>query len=280
MIPDADCVEFLRQVLPRLGLRWEGFRKVRRLVCKRLGRRLRELGLPRLDAYREHLQAYPAEWRILEGMCRVPVSRFYRDRAVFEALELEVLPSLARAAVVRRQRELFCWSACCASGEEPYTLAVVWRMRLAGRFPELSLRILATDIDGHLLERARSGCYRASSLKALPQALRMEAFVAMGSQLCLKGEFRKVEFAQQDIRQRLPDGPFDLILCRNAVLTYFAESLRRSVMKRTVALLRAGGALVIGTHESLPEGLGLEPWPDCPATYRKRAAAPSARRRS
>ena len=272
MITDAECIPFLQHALPRLGLRWPGFRKVRRLVCKRLGRRLRELGVSRLPAYQGYLEDHPAEWRILDALCRVPISRFYRDRAVFETLERAVLPSLAQAALAGERRELSCWSACCASGEEPYTLAVVWQLRLAARFPGLRLHIVATDIDGRLVERARFGCYRASSLKSFPPEFRMEAFVPRAAQFCLKNEFRMVEFAQQDIRQQMPDGTFDLILCRNAVLTYFAEPLQRLVLERLVTRLHAGGALVVGMHESLPEGLALETWPQCQAIYRKRAS--------
>ncbi|MBI4196171.1 MAG: methyltransferase domain-containing protein, partial [Betaproteobacteria bacterium] len=268
---DTECVAFLQAALPQLGLHWPGFRKVRGLVCKRLNRRMRELGLPDLDAYRAHLENHAAEWPMLDGFCRIPISRFYRDRGVFESLELEVLPALAESAVARGRNELTCWSACCASGEEPYTLAVLWKLRLQYRFPQLGLRMVATDIDERVLERAREGCYATSSLKALPPELFSEAFERRGTRFCLRDAFRVVEFLQQDIRQAVPNGEFDLILCRNAVLTYFAPAGRRQVMERVVARLRPGGALVIGIHESLPEGLrGPAPWPGARAIYCKR----------
>lgn len=270
MKTDADCVAFLQTVLPQLGLRWPGFRKVRRLVCKRLGRRLRQLDIPDLSSYRTLLQSHPEEWRTLESFCRIPISRFYRDREVFEHLERDVLPALVDDAAARGRSELTCWSACCASGEEPYTLAVLWQLRLQHRFSHLRLRVVATDIDAHLLERARSACYRASSLKALPPELLAEAFTRRETQLCVKNEFRAVEFRQQDIRQATAEGEFDLILCRNAVLTYFGPALQREVMARVVARLRPGGVLVVGIHESLPEGLsGLAPWPGARAIYRE-----------
>jgi chemotaxis protein methyltransferase CheR len=265
---DGECVAFLRAVLPQLGLRWPGFRKVHKLVCKRLGRRLRELGLPGLAEYRERLERDSSEWAALDRLCLIPISRFYRDREVFRDLEYKVLPALAGAA--RERRELACWSTCCASGEEPYTLAVVWRLRLQQRFPEVEPRIVATDIDARLLERARAGCYGASSLKALPPPLRAAAFNHRGKQFCIRPAFRAVEFLEQDIRKAAPPGVFDLILCRNSVLTYFAPPLQREVMEQLLSRLRPGAALVIGVHESLPEGLaGLEPWPATRAIYRK-----------
>ena len=96
---DPDCTRFLQAALPRLRLRWAGFRKVRRLVCKRLARRLRELGLPDLAAYRAFLEGHPGEWDVLDGSCRIPISCFYRDREAFKSLEQNVLPALAQAAV-------------------------------------------------------------------------------------------------------------------------------------------------------------------------------------
>lgn len=274
VIADIDCTRFLQAALPRLGLRWPGFRKVRRLVCKRVARRLRELDLPDLAAYRAVLESRPGEWAVLDGCCRIPISRFYRDRGIFEPLEREVLPGLCEAAVAAGRNELACWSACCASGEEPYTLAILWRLRLQHRFPGLGLRILATDADAHLLERARTGCYRASSLKALPPALLTEAFTRRGEQHCIRDEHRVIEISRQDIRQAVPPGEFDLILCRNAVLTYFAPPLQQEVMERVVARLRPGGALVVGIHESLPEAIpGFTPWDGARAIYRKLAPA-------
>jgi len=267
---DRECVAFLQEVLPRMGLCWAGYRKVHKLVCKRLGRRLKELGLPALSGYRAFLQDAPSEWAVLEPLCHIPISRFYRDRGVFAGLERTVLPALAEAAQARR--ELACWSAGCASGEEPYTLALLWRLRLRQRFPAIALRILATDADAQLLDRARTGCYSPSSLKSLPPELLAAGLALRGRHLCIKDEFRVVEFLQQDLRQEMLPGVFDLILCRNSALTYFAAALQRQVMEELMGRLRPGGALVIGIHESLPEGLtGLEPWPGTRAVYRRRA---------
>lgn len=271
---ESECTGFLQAALPRLRLRWPGLRKVRRLVCKRLARRLRELGLPDLAAYRTYLQRHPGEWDVLDGFCRIPISRFYRDREVFASLEQDVLPVLARAAVAAGRTELACWSACCASGEEPYTLAILWRLRLQSRFPGLGCRIVASDIEEHLLERARIGCYRASSLEALLPELLAKAFAQRGEELCVRDAFRATEFLQQDIRRAVPDREFDLILCRNAVLTYFEPALQDEVMRRVTARLRPGGALVVGIHESLPVGLpGFVPWNGTRAIYRKLASA-------
>lgn len=121
---DIDCIHFLQWSLPRLGLRWAGFCRVRGQVCKRLHRRLSALGLKDLLDYRALLAADEAEWRQLDGLCRVSVSRFYRDQGVWRWLERDLLPQLAVQASARGENRLRIWSAGCASGEEPYTLAL------------------------------------------------------------------------------------------------------------------------------------------------------------
>ncbi len=88
----AELVEFLQWCLPYLGLRWQGLRKVRNQVGKRLRRRLCDLDLADLVGYRAYLASHPDEWPHLDAMCRITISRFYRDRVVFEAISSLVLP--------------------------------------------------------------------------------------------------------------------------------------------------------------------------------------------
>ncbi len=230
---DAECTAFLQWALPRLGRRWTGYRKVRGLVCKRIARRLRALALPGLDAYRRILETHAEEWREFDGLLAIPISRFCRDRFVFEQLELQVLPALARAALAASRSVLDCWSAGCASGEEPYTLSVVWRLRSQPAFPQLRLRIVGTDMDGRLLERAQKACYSASSLKELAPELAGQAFELRDGERCLRPRFRDVTFLQQDLRAAMPDGPFDLVLCRNVILTYYDAAVQAELTGRT-----------------------------------------------
>ncbi len=185
---DRDCVELLQWAAPRLGLRYRGFTRVRGQVCKRLTRRLRELELLDGAAYKARLESDPTEWTRLDAICRVTISRFYRDRGVWDALGSELLPPLARAAVARGE-PLRCWSAGCASGEEPYTLALVLRFAVAPRMSEADLTwsILATDADPALIERTRRGCYRPATLRELPPEWEQRAFEERGAELCLCG---------------------------------------------------------------------------------------------
>jgi chemotaxis protein methyltransferase CheR len=168
---DDVGVAFLKWCLPRLGLRWPGYRKVRRLVGKRLSRRLVELGLADLSAYRTFLDSATAEWARLDAMCRIPISRFYRDRAAFEFIARQLLPEVAAVASARGDDAVRCWSAGCASGEEPYTLGMAWRFGVQRDWLALRFTVIATDDDETMIERAKAACYAASSLKDLPEGM-------------------------------------------------------------------------------------------------------------
>ncbi len=262
-------MQLLQWALPKLKLRWPGYRQVRKQVCKRIAARLKVLGLPDLIAYRAYLEHTVPEWGVLENLCHITISRFYRDRRVFEVLEREVLPALAEAARQRDEQRLACWSAGCASGEEPYTLRLLWELRLAARFPELGLSILATDADPQVIKRALVGCYRGSSLKELPAGWWEAAFVRCGDTYCLKPEYRcQVEFQLADIRSQMPSGPFHLILCRNLAFTYFEASTQKEVVEHLAERLYPGGALIMGAKEKLPQGVDeLKPCSSAPGVF-------------
>ncbi len=254
-LPDQECVRFLQWALPRMGFRWAGFRRVRRQVRRRLKRRLLELGLSDPGQYRSYLGQHAEEWRRLEELCRITISRFFRDRRVFQELSRRVLPRLARQAIEQREPRLRIWSAGCGAGEEPYSLAILQRRGPSEALRRVDLEILGTDADDHQLERAEIGEYRASSLREVPADWRREAFERVGTDLFrLRAPCRKgVVFARQDLRRQAPAGVFHLILCRNLAFTYFAEEEQKWLLGRLLERLRLPGFLVIGSHEKLPE---------------------------
>jgi len=260
---DSECVEFLQWALPRLHRRWSGFRKVRRTTCKCIARRLQELNLSGAQAYREFLECNAGEWSALDALLPITISSFYRDKAVFDFLGTALLPHLAQDAQRHAARDLRALSIGCASGEEPYTLRLVWHFHVAPVHREISLHVVATDVLSEMLERAHKACYPSSSLKRLPEAWRAQAFEAVAGGYCLRAEYRQgIEFVQQDVRTALPDAYFNLILCRNLVFTYFDESMQRQILERLLSRLLSGGALVIGRRETLPSGtVGFIPWP-------------------
>lgn len=268
---DSDCVRLLQQVLPKLQMRWQGFRRVRKQVCKRIQRRINSLGLSDVDAYREHLRCHTEEWPILDHACRVTVSRFYRDRVVMDHVRTEVFPALVRSTTDAGSSLLRGWSAGCAMGEEAYSLVLLWDKTTGRDYPHLDIKLIGSDIDEVLLQRARRGCYTYGSLKALPDEWLHTAFTHHDNEYCLEPRLRnKASFIRQDIRDQSIRGPFDIVFCRNMAFTYFDQALQLEILGHIHDELVNGGALVIGGHESLPEGIsGFEQWSGHRAIFRK-----------
>jgi len=234
---------------------------------------MRDLGLDEFSAYRVRLEADPTEWRVFDDFCHITISRFFRDRGIFEKLRTRVLPDIA-ARAKREGRDVHVWSAGCASGEEPYTLKMLWDVEVGSEYPSIPLSIIASDVDKAMLARARKGCFEPTSLHELPAPLVEQAFERIGSQYCLKSKHREgVEFLDQDLRSEMPPRLFDLILCRYVAFTYFAVPLQHKVLARMLERLRLGGYFVIGTHEQLPGNIPeLVPLIGAPQIFEKRAA--------
>ena len=256
MVTDQECTRFLQWCLPRLRMRWMGFRRVRKQVCKRLSRRIAELGLADLGAYRAFLESNETEWRALDAMCRITISRFYRDRAVWDLLCGEALPALAREAVAGSRAVVRCWSAGCGSGEEAFTLRIAWRLGVVPAVgADVPLSVVATDTNPALFARARRGVYSTGSLRFLPDQWVDRAFDETPDGYRIKEVFTQgIEFVEQDIRTAMPGGPFDLVFCRNLVFTYFDDALQMELLEKISSRLAAAGTLVVGAHERLPGG--------------------------
>ena len=264
-------MRFLQWALPQMHMRWPGFRKVRRQVCKRIDRRIKSLGLTHIDEYQHFLETHADEWATLDSLCHITISRFSRDKGVFATLADAVLPELIRNISASDGDTLRAWSVGCASGEEPYTLAVLWQTELQPRFPGMKLDVTATDADTQMLKRAREARYAFGSLKELPADLRDRVFTRQDDTYLLDADYRRdVTFVQQDVREAQPDGRFDLVLCRNLVFTYFDDRLQSELLSRIIDSMTDGAALVIGIHENLPESTDrLESWFDKQRIYRK-----------
>ena len=267
---DTDCISFLQWALPKLNMRWPGFRKVRRQACRRISRRITELHIADIESYRTHLQEYPEEWQQLDSLCRITISRFCRDRGLFDYLGSRVLPALVRQSAQTGDRTIRCLCIGAASGEEPYSMNLLWEF---SKPPDTAIdfQIVATEVDPVMIERAAKACYPASSIRELPGDWLDEAFTRLGKQFCLKHHYReRVQFIEQDIRQSIPVGPYHLILCRNLVFTYFDHDLQTEILARLAATLLHGGSLVTGTHESLPKNsAGLIQWDPNIKIYKK-----------
>jgi chemotaxis protein methyltransferase CheR len=228
------------------------------MMYSRLARRLRELGLEDFDAYCTQLDRDEGatEIRFLVNALTTNLTSFFRERHHFDHLGATLLPAVREANASSSRPRLRIWSAGCSSGPEPYTIAMV----LCSTLPDLrrwDARILATDIDTHMVATARQGIYSAESLKTIPPELcgrftkRLQT--AGGEpEITMADELRRlITFKPLNLVEPWPmSGPFDAIFCRN-VLIYFDRPGRTMVIEKFAQLLPAGGFLYLGHSESL-----------------------------
>lgn len=242
------------RLLDALGYNFEGYRRVRKGVKKRLRRHMRVLECRTIDDYLARLAASREVQAACVRRLMVPISRFWRDRALWETLRDEHLPAL-------RQRfgdQLTAWSAGCACGEEAYSLAMAEREQRMAQRPATAagLAITATDCNPVVLARARTGLYPASSLREVPDKLVRRYFTAQrrGRRYRIRSEvFSRIDWRRCSIEGPAVVGPFHLILLRNNVLTYLEKHGAARALARVAAQLHPGGLLVVGVGERLPE---------------------------
>ncbi|MBD3335100.1 MAG: hypothetical protein GF355_06255 [Candidatus Eisenbacteria bacterium] len=243
---------FLRDLFGAHHFSWRGFRRKRRSLRSRIMKRMSELGLATLDAYRERIETDPRERARLHEILAVTVTRFFRDRE--EWLRLE-----GRFDELAGGSQPVAWSVGCAGGEEPYTLSILWRRNRPDAPP---LSILATDIAASSLQRARKRRYDRGAVHSVPEEILEEWFTRLpdGRFELHAAAAEGIAFERRDLlRDPWPPGPFDLILCRNFVFTYLEDPLRCELGRMLVQRLRPGGLLMIGSNDRLPaEELGLQ----------------------
>jgi len=154
-----------RNLLDAFDLSWEGYRKVRKGVKKRISKHMHELSCPNMARYLDVLGSNQKARQQCELLLTVSISRFLRDRKLWTVIEKEILPDFFKHKIDRVK----VWSACCANGEEVYSFQIIWDL-VAKRFRNTpALEILATDINPDYLKRARNGSYSQSSLKEIPK---------------------------------------------------------------------------------------------------------------
>ena len=133
--------QFLKEVTPCFGLQSRPFQ--RRGVKRKVERRLAQLGFSDFETYLTRIKNDPAELVYLSTVLTVTISRFFRDKIVFNFFETSVLPAILKN---RGKTELKIWSIGCASGEEPYSFSLLWNEKFEKDFPKIHLSILATEI--------------------------------------------------------------------------------------------------------------------------------------
>jgi chemotaxis protein methyltransferase CheR len=243
-----DFEPFIKEVAPLLDLQWRRFK--RGGVKRKVERRVAELGLASFEDYLLRIKKDPEEKSYLSQILTVTITRFFRDKKVFDLLEDSILlPEVEHKGA----GDFKIWSIGCANGEEPYSLSLLWGEGIEKKFPPIRLILLATDITESLLKRAREGRYKKSSLKEVPDEILRRFFKIENGLYILDRSIREsVEFKKHDIIHEEPFSEMDIIFCRNLAFTYFSKECQMSVLKKIAASLKKNGYLIIGKDEFLP----------------------------
>jgi chemotaxis protein methyltransferase CheR len=242
------------------------------LVYSRLAKRLRALQIESFNEYCRLVAADSDERMNMLAALTTNVTRFFREPHHFEYLKTRVLPPLLDAA--RKGAPVRLWSAGCSSGQEPYSIALT----ILSMMPDAASRdvkILASDIDPHMIAKGRSGVYPVAELREIPAEMKRRWFEnAPGGDLQAVDELRSlIAFRELNLIGNWPmRGPFHAIFCRNVVI-YFEESTQSQLWGRIVPLLSKDGCLFIG-HSERVTGPALNALDSADiTTYRKRAGA-------
>lgn len=247
----------------------------RQLVQGRLLRRLRALKLRDFQGYCELLRRDPhAELGELASAISTNVTAFFRESHHFDLLTNELLPRWL--AEKKHGGRLRIWSAGCATGEEPYTLAIVLAEALEKHGGNVDAKILATDLSPQALETARKGVYPIERLEGVSAERRRRWFLRGEGEYdqyaCVHPRLRElVSILPLNLLHDWPmQGPFDAIFCRNVVI-YFDKPTKQRLFQRYAGLLPEGGYLFLGHSESM---YGLNDSFDLMGrtVYRKRSA--------
>jgi len=256
-LPDADFLRLKALLIRRTGHFY--YEDKDDLLWERVRRRLRVLGLPGAAAYLDRLQdpaLGEAEWTALEAEITIGETFFFRYAEQFAALRQTILPQLLERN--RATRRLRIWSAGCANGSEPYSLAILLHELLGDALPDWRITILGTDLNEASLAAAREAVFSPWSLRSLPAELRERDFTAEGRGWRLRPRHRAmVRFQRHNLLDLLEPGAalemneFDLILCRN-VLIYFHPETVPQLVRALAERLVPGGWLLLGHAEPQP----------------------------
>jgi len=246
-----DDYEFLRRRLKeRSGLVLSADKQY--LVESRLLPVVRRSGLGSLGELVAALRAAPEcalATAVVEAMT-TNESFFFRDKTPFEHFRQAIMPALMAAR--RASRSIRIWCAAASTGQEPYSLAMCLK-EMARDVAGWHIEIIATDLSGEVLEKARAGLYTQFEVqRGLPIQLLIKHFSQSGELWQIAPDIRgMVKYRQLNLLHDFSQlGPFDLIFCRN-VLIYFDQDTKTSVLNRMASLTAADGYLVLGAAETV-----------------------------
>lgn len=225
-------------------------------LTKTIKKRISETFCSRQVDYVEYLGMNPPEAAELSAALINSYSEFFRNPLTYAVLEQHILPHCLKQKPTSAQNNLRIWSAGCAAGQEPYSLAILMEERQAKHSKQIPCQIFATDISEDVLAKARSGIYDESSMQNVQFRWLNGYFSKKGSKYHLSSKIKsRVEFSRYDLcdsRSSSPPtsiyGDFDLVMCSN-LLFYYKPQVRLEILDKIFYSLVSGGYFVTGEAE-------------------------------
>ena len=245
MAKDVTLKDLLQELAEQRNFDFRGYKKT--TLERRFRRRMFQLNLGGYAQYAEYIRAHPDEATELLNTILINVTEFFRDPPAWEILRHEILPPLLKR--IKPGHSFRAWSAGCASGEEPYSIAILLAEYFGSRIQDYDIKIYATDIDEEALNAARRGEYSIDAVRKVRPEWREKYFHGKGL-LRVNREIRRlVIFGRSNLGQDAPISHVNLIVCRN-VLIYFDSDLQKHILSRLHYALDPGGVLFLGKSES------------------------------
>ena len=247
-LPHASDLEALLDYLKRTrGFDFTGYKRAS--LERRILRRMQAVGIGSMHEYLDYLELHPEEFSGLFNTVLINVTSFFRDPPTWSFFAEKVLPDIvARRAPPAAIR---IWSAGCASGEEAYSLAMLFAEHLGIDAFKEAVKVYATDVDEDALARGRQGVYTKDAVESVPAALREKYFEAIDGRYTFRKDLRRqVIFGRHDLIQDAPISKVDLLVCRNTLMYFNAETQAR-ILSRFHFALNEGGVLVLGRAETM-----------------------------
>jgi two-component system, chemotaxis family, CheB/CheR fusion protein len=239
-----ELIEFIKQ---SRGFDFTGYK--RPSLRRRIEKRMQTVHVSSFEAYRSYLEQHQDEFVELFNTILINVTTFFRDEAVWEYLAEHVVPEIIEDAKDRDSIRI--WSTGCASGEEAYSLAIVFAEQLLEEANRDRVKIYATDVDEEALTDGRHGVYPPSRLDNVSPERRQRFFEQIEQRFVVRPEIRRsVIFGRHDVVQDPPISRIDLICSRNTVM-YFTSEAQNRILANFHFALRDKGVLFLGTSEMM-----------------------------
>lgn len=244
---DPDFEALLIHLKETRGFDFTGYK--RSSLMRRVDRRIALLGISGYSEYLDHLQVGSEEFTELFNTILINVTGFFRDTDAWELLRTEVIPKILQGKAAGQTVRV--WSAGCASGEEAYSLAMLFAEELGTEQFRERIKIYATDIDEESLTQARHASYSAQDVRSISPDLLSRYFEYSGNRYLFRKDLRRaVIFGRNDLIQDAPISRIDLLVCRNTLMYFNAETQSRILARFHFALGEAG-VLFLGKAEML-----------------------------